>query len=73
MVIEYKYQIYIGCVMNVLNWYIYGTTRLIHNVGKNFISKKFKQYANTIGINIKGVLVKAHNFISMVEWYYKPL
>ena len=34
------------------------------------MSKKFKQYAIIIGVNIKGVLVKAHNSISMVERYY---
>ena len=39
-------------------------------MGKNFISKKFKQYASTIGINIKGVLVKAYNSISIVKRYY---
>ena len=42
-------------------------------MGKNFINKEFKQYISTIGINIKGVLVKAHNSISMVEQYYKLL
>ena len=36
-------------------------------MGKNIISKEFKQYISTMGINIKGVLVKAHNFISIVE------
>ena len=44
-----------------------------HNAGKNFISKEFKQYVSTIGINIKGVLVKAYNSISIVEQYYGPL
>ena len=38
-----------------------------HNVGKNFVSKKFKEYVNTIGICIKVVLVEAYNSISMVE------
>ena len=41
-----------------------------HDVGKNFISREFKQYASTMGINTKGVLVKAHNSISMVEQYH---
>ena len=40
---------------------------IIYNIGKNFISKEFKQYVNTIGINIKGVLIKAYNSISMVK------
>ena len=37
------------------------------------MSKKFKQYAIIIGVNIKGVLVKAHNLIGMVERYYSPI
>ena len=44
-----------------------------YNTRKNFISKEFKQYVNTMGINIKGVLVKAHNSINMVEQYHKLL
>ena len=36
-------------------------------MGKNFIGKEFKQYINTIGINIKGVLVKVYNFINIVK------
>ena len=36
-------------------------------MGKNFINKKFKQYISTMGINIKGVPVKAHNSVNMVE------
>ena len=34
---------------------------------KNFISKEFKEYINTIGIHTKVVLVEAYNSISMVE------
>jgi hypothetical protein len=44
-----------------------------HNAGKNFISKEFKQYASTMGISTKGVLVEAHNAIGMVEQYHRPL
>jgi hypothetical protein len=43
---------------------------ITHNTGKNFVSKEFKQYASTIGINTKGVLVKAYNSISIVERYH---
>ena len=43
---------------------------IVYNAGKNFISKEFKQYIIIIGVNIKGVLVKAHNLISIVERYY---
>ena len=34
------------------------------------MSKEFKQYAIIIGVNIKEVLVKAHNLISIVKRYY---
>ena len=50
-----------------INIYLKLLDLFIYNISKNFISKEFKQYASTIGISIKGVLVKAHNFISMVE------
>ena len=36
-------------------------------MGKKIINKKFKQYINTISINIKGVLAKAHNSISIIK------
>ena len=42
-----------------------------HDTGKNFISKKFKHYASIMGINTKGVPVKAHNFIGMIEQYHR--
>ena len=50
-----------------INIYLGPLDLVIYNIGKNFISKEFKQYINTIGINIKGVLVKAYNSISIVE------
>ena len=50
-----------------INTYLKPPDLVIYNMGKNFISKEFKQYINTIGINIKGVLIKAHNSINMVE------
>jgi len=46
---------------------------IIYNIGKNFISKEFKQYAVNIGTTIKSVPVKAYNLISIVERYYGPL
>ena len=46
---------------------------ITNNIGKNFISKEFKEYANTIGIYIKAVLVKAYNSIGIVERYYSLL
>jgi hypothetical protein len=46
---------------------------IAHNVGKNFISREFKQYAVNMGTTIKSVPVEAYNSISMVERYYGPL
>jgi hypothetical protein len=46
---------------------------ITNNVGKNFISKKFKEYANTIGIHTKVILVETYNFISIIEQYYSLL
>ena len=37
------------------------------DVGKNFVSKEFRGYANTMGIRMKAVLVEAHNSIGIVE------
>ena len=59
--------------MYQINIYLKLLDLVIYNAGKNFINKEFKQYINTMGINIKGVLVKAYNFISIVEQYYRPL
>jgi len=46
---------------------------IAYNIGKNFISKEFKQYAVNIGIIIKSVPVKAYNSIGIVKRYYGPL
>jgi hypothetical protein len=46
---------------------------IIYNTGKNFISKKFKQYTVNISIITKSVLVKVHNLISIIERYYSLL
>ena len=43
---------------------------IIYNARKKFINKKFKQYAIIIGVNIKGVLIKAYNLINIVKRYY---
>jgi hypothetical protein len=40
---------------------------IISDAGKNFVSKEFKEYANTIGICTKAVLVEAYNSISIVK------
>ena len=54
-------------MLNIYGIYLKLLDLVIYNIGKNFVNKKFKQYINTIGINIKGVLVKAHNFINIVK------
>ena len=53
--------------MYQINIYLGPLDLIIYNTGKNFINKEFKQYINTIGINIKRVLVKAYNSISIVK------
>ena len=53
--------------MYQINTYLKPLDLVTYNIGKNFISKEFKQYVSTMGINIKGVLVKAHNFINIVK------
>ena len=50
-----------------MNTYLKLLDLVTYTIGKNFISKKFKQHVSTIDINIKGVPVKAHNSISIVE------
>jgi hypothetical protein len=46
---------------------------IMSDVGKNFVSKEFKEYTNIMGIHMKVVLVEAHNSIGMVEWYHRRL
>jgi hypothetical protein len=43
------------------------------DAGKNFVSREFRGYANTMGIRTKAVPVEAHNSIGMVERYHGPL
>ena len=56
-----------------INIYLGPLDLIISNTGKNFVNKEFKEYANTIGIYIKVVLVKAYNSIGIVKRYYGPL
>ena len=56
-----------------INIYLGPLDLITSNTGKNFVSKKFKKYVNTINIYTKTVLVEAHNSISMVEQYYNLL
>ena len=46
---------------------------IIYNIGKNFISKEFKQYTIIFGTAIRSIPIKAHNLVGMVECYYSPL
>jgi len=46
---------------------------VVYNTRKNFVSIEFKQLANSMAIEIKEVLVEAHNSIGLVERYYVPL
>ena len=50
-----------------INIYLKLLDLIIYNIGKNFISKEFKQYISIISINIKKIPIKAHNSISMVK------
>ena len=50
-----------------INTYLGPLDLVIYDVGKNFISKEFKQYTSTMGINIKGIPVKAYNSIGIIE------
>ena len=56
-----------------INIYLGPLNLITSNIGKNFISKKFKKYINTIDIYIKAVLVKAYNSIGIIKQYYSPL
>jgi len=46
---------------------------MIYNVGKNFVSIKFKLNAKSIDIEITKVLVEVYNNVRKVERYYAPL
>ena len=56
-----------------INIYLGPPDIIIHNVGKNFISREFKQYVVNIGTIIKSVPVEAYNLIGIVERYHGPL
>jgi len=56
-----------------INTYLGPPDIITYNIGKNFISKEFKEYTTIIGIITKGVPVKAYNSIRIVKRYYSPL
>ena len=56
-----------------INIYLGPPDIIIHNAGKNFVSKEFKQYTIILGIVIKSVPIKAHNSVKIVKRYHGPL
>jgi hypothetical protein len=46
---------------------------MVYNAGKNFASTEFRQLANSMAIEIKKVLVEAHNSVGKVKRYYTLL
>src|SRR6266702_6014136 len=56
-----------------INIYLGPPNIIIYNIGKNFISKEFKQYTIILRIITRSVPVKAYNLVRMVEYYYGPL
>ena len=46
---------------------------IVHDAGTNFVSKEFKQYANSLAITTKAVPVEAHWSIGVVERYHPVL
>src|SRR6266700_6513220 len=56
-----------------INIYLGPPNIIMYNIGKNFVSKEFKQYAIILGTTIRSVPIKAHNSVGMVERYYGPL
>jgi hypothetical protein len=47
--------------------------KLIYDAGKNFVFTEFRQLANSMAIEVKEVLVEAHNSVGQVERYYALL
>jgi len=56
-----------------INIYLGPPDIITHDIGKNFISREFKQYATNMGTAIKSALVEAYNLIGIIERYYGPL
>ena len=46
---------------------------LTYNVGTNFALEEFRQYATSISITTREVLVEAYQLVGIIEWYYIPL
>jgi hypothetical protein len=52
-------DIYLGLLDNI-----------IHDIGKNFVSIKFRQHAKSIVIQITEIPVEAYNSIGKIKQYY---
>jgi hypothetical protein len=46
---------------------------IVHDQGKDFASREFKQLANSVGTDLKAVPVEAHHSIGVVERYHTPI
>jgi hypothetical protein len=56
-----------------INTYLGLSDHIVNNTKKNFVSKEFKEYANTIEIRTKAVLVKAYNSVGIIKQYHSLL
>jgi hypothetical protein len=56
-----------------INTYLGPLDYIVSDAEKNFVSKEFKKYVNTIGIWTKAVPVEAHNSVRIVERYHSLL
>ncbi len=56
-----------------INIYLGPPNIITYNIGKNFISKEFKQYAIILKTAIRNVPIKAYNLVRIVEYYHGPL
>jgi hypothetical protein len=56
-----------------INTYLGPLDVVVYNIGKNFVSKEFKEYTVIIGIITKGVPIETYNLIKIVKCYYSLL
>ena len=56
-----------------IDTYLGPPEQITADIGSNFKSQEFKQYASVTGTNIKIVPVEAHHSIGIVERYHGPL
>ena len=59
--------------MLAINVYTGPPDLIIHDTRTNLTVREFKQNIISLLIQIKKVLVKVHNSIREVKYYYKPL